>query len=82
MAAKAHDWIVPIMNAHLDYRTNCSVNVHKFDLLFVSRRSRYRQGCRFTMRGIDDEGHVANFVETEQALLHEDGRQTAFVEVR
>jgi len=34
------------------------------------------------MRGADDEGHVANFVETEQALLHEDGRQTALVQIR
>jgi hypothetical protein len=38
--------------------------------------------CRFTMRGVDEEGHVANFVESEQALLHGDGRQTAFVQIR
>ena len=37
---------------------------------------------RFTMRGTDEDGHVANFVETEQALLHEDGRQTSFVQIR
>ena len=34
------------------------------------------------MRGTDEDGHVANFVETEQALLHEDGRQTSFVQIR
>jgi hypothetical protein len=34
------------------------------------------------MRGIDEEGHVANFVETEQALLYPDGKQTAFVQIR
>jgi hypothetical protein len=34
------------------------------------------------MRGVDEEGHVANFVESEQALLHGDGRQTAFVQIR
>lgn len=89
VAAKAHDWIVPMMNAFLDFRPNCSIGSvtapgrrHRFHLLFVSRRSRHRQGCRFTMRGLDEEGHVANFVETEQALLHEDGRQTSFVQVR
>lgn len=89
VAAKAHDWIVPMMNAFLDFRPNCSIGSvtapgrrHRFHLLFVSRRSRHRQGCRFTMRGADEEGRVANFVETEQALLHEDGRQTSFVQVR
>jgi phosphatidylinositol 4-phosphatase len=89
VAAKAHDWVVPMMNAFLDFRPNCSIGSvtapgrrHRFHLLFVSRRSRHRQGCRFTMRGVDEEGHVANFVETEQALLHEDGRQTSFVQIR
>lgn len=46
MAAKAHDFILPMMNAFLEFRPNCSVNVHKFHLLFVSRRARHRQGCR------------------------------------
>jgi len=43
---KANDWVVPIMNAHVEYRPNCTAGNHRFHLLFVSRRSRYRQGCR------------------------------------
>ena len=82
VAAKAHDWIVPMMNAYIELRSNCTLGKHHFHLLFVSRRSRFRQGCRFTMRGADEEGRVANFVETEQALLFEDGRQSSFVQVR
>ena len=35
----------------------------------MSRRSRYRAGTRYFRRGIDHEGHVANFVETEQILF-------------
>jgi hypothetical protein len=31
----------------------------------MSRRSRDRAGLRYQRRGIDDEAHVANFVETE-----------------
>jgi phosphatidylinositol 4-phosphatase len=54
----------------------------KFTLLFVSRRSRYRQGCRFTKRGINEHGHVANFVETEQILVFSDGRVSSYVEIR
>jgi len=43
-------------------------------LALISRRSRFRAGTRYFRRGIDHEGHVANFNETEQILLLE--RQT------
>ena len=34
----------------------------------LSRRSKYRTGTRFFVRGSDDNGNVANFCETEQIL--------------
>lgn len=40
-----------------------------FNFALISRRSRYRAGTRYFTRGIDKEGHVANFNETEQLLL-------------
>ena len=40
----------------------------------ISRMSCERAGARFFTRGVDDEGHVANFVETEQLLLFDDVR--------
>jgi hypothetical protein len=40
-------------------------------LSLISRRSRFRAGTRYFRRGIDHEGHVANFNETEQILLVE-----------
>lgn len=40
-------------------------------LCLISRRSRFRAGTRYFRRGIDHEGHVANFNETEQLLLIE-----------
>ena len=45
------------------------VNGQHIRLCLVSRRSRYRAGTRYFRRGVDREGHVANFVETEQILL-------------
>ena len=36
------------------------------DFYLISRRSNKRAGTRYNVRGIDDEGNVANFVETEQ----------------
>jgi len=34
----------------------------------ITRRSRWRAGTRYFRRGIDDDGNVANFNETEQIL--------------
>lgn len=39
-----------------------------FLLTLISRRSTKRAGLRYLRRGIDDEGNVANYVETEQIL--------------
>ena len=68
------------------------VNGHHIRLCLMSRRSRYRAGTRYFRRGIDHEGHVANFVETEQVLLVDqpspDGNgdevsaQLSFVQIR
>jgi hypothetical protein len=42
------------------------VNGRKLQLYLISRRSRFRAGTRYFRRGIDHDGHVANFNETEQ----------------
>ena len=39
-----------------------------FLLTLISRRSTKRAGLRYLRRGIDDDGNVANFAETEQIL--------------
>ena len=38
------------------------------DYIIISRRSRDRAGLRYQRRGIDDDAHVANFVETETIM--------------
>ncbi|CAB4254746.1 similar to Saccharomyces cerevisiae YKL212W SAC1 Phosphatidylinositol phosphate (PtdInsP) phosphatase involved in hydrolysis of PtdIns[4]P [Maudiozyma barnettii] len=38
-------------------------------LALVTRRSRFRAGTRYFRRGIDEDGNVANFNETEQVLI-------------
>ncbi len=40
----------------------------KFDITVISRRSVNRAGLRYLRRGIDEDGHVANAVESEQIL--------------
>lgn len=38
------------------------------EYIIISRRSRDRAGLRYQRRGIDDDAHVANFVETETVV--------------
>lgn len=40
----------------------------KFTLALISRRSCVRPGTRLWVRGADEEGNVANYVETEQVV--------------
>ncbi|NWH28935.1 SAC1 phosphatase, partial [Grus americana] len=58
-----------------------SINGKCFDWLLVSRRSCFRAGVRYYVRGIDSEGHAANFVETEQ-IVHYKGSKASFVQTR
>ena len=37
--------------------------------MVISRLSCERAGTRFNVRGVNDDGHVANFVETEQVWM-------------
>jgi hypothetical protein len=39
------------------------IDNEKYDLSVISKLSCQRAGTRFNSRGIDDNGHVANFVE-------------------
>ncbi|OAQ66989.1 phosphoinositide phosphatase [Pochonia chlamydosporia 170] len=41
-------------------------------MIIISRRSRYRGGTRYFTRGLDEEGHAANYNETEQVIILND----------
>ena len=51
-------------------------------LTLLSRLSCRRAGTRFNSRGIDDDGYVANFVETESVLWHPTGLCFSYAQVR
>ncbi|KAK6454179.1 inositol-1,4,5-triphosphate 5-phosphatase [Scheffersomyces xylosifermentans] len=46
------------------------LNSSQDSLTIISKQSWRRAGTRFNVRGIDDDGHVANFVETEFIYFH------------
>ena len=51
-------------------------------LTLISRLSCKRAGTRFNARGIDDDGNVANFVETETIFWSPTGVTLSYVQVR
>ena len=55
---------------------------HPSNLTVISRLSCRRAGTRFNSRGIDDDGFVANFVESETVLWHPSGLCFSYAQVR
>ncbi|CAO3681808.1 unnamed protein product [Rhizopus stolonifer] len=53
----------------------------KYELSVISKLSCQRAGTRFNSRGIDDNGHVANFVETE-TILYSDRICYSYTQIR
>ncbi|KAI5711555.1 phosphatidylinositide phosphatase SAC1 isoform X1 [Diaphorina citri] len=71
---------VPVIHGFVSIN-KCTLNGKSFLWTLVSRRSCKRAGTRLFTRGVDAEGNVANFVETEQIIEFE-GYQSSFVQIR
>lgn len=67
---KTSDWTVKAMCGCVEMRT-VYVGHRQGKAVIISRLSSERVGTRFHVRGVNDSGHVANFVETEQAIYME-----------
>lgn len=52
------------------------------EFALVTRRSRLRAGTRYFRRGVDEDGSVANFNETEQIFTSFDGQISSFLQTR
>lgn len=60
-------WLLNIMCGGIEVKT-VYAGAKQAKAMVVSRLSCERAGTRFNVRGVNDDGHVANFVETEQVL--------------
>ncbi len=61
-------FILPCLYGFLEIK-KAAINGRSFTFGLIARRSRFRAGTRYFSRGIDKEGHVSNFNETEQFVL-------------
>uniref|UniRef100_A0A8C5QJ02 Phosphatidylinositol-3-phosphatase SAC1 n=1 Tax=Leptobrachium leishanense TaxID=445787 RepID=A0A8C5QJ02_9ANUR len=77
---RVQKFAIPVIHGFIAIHS-CSINGKNFDWILVSRRSCFRAGVRYYVRGIDSEGHAANFVETEQ-IVHHMGNKASFVQTR
>lgn len=62
-----YDWCQPTIHGYI---TQASLDVlgRKIFITIIARRSRHFAGARFLKRGTNDEGYVANDVESEQIV--------------
>ncbi|CAG8528223.1 3949_t:CDS:10 [Paraglomus brasilianum] len=61
------DWILPVIYGFVT-QSKISVYGRNIFLTLIARRSRYYAGARFRKRGTNDQGYVANDVESEQIV--------------
>ncbi|XP_009068531.1 PREDICTED: phosphatidylinositide phosphatase SAC2 [Acanthisitta chloris] len=62
--------------------STCVDDIHPtFLVALISRRSRHRAGMRYKRRGVDKNGNVANYVETEQ-LIHVHNHTLSYIQTR
>ena len=80
---EASRFTLPLVHGAVFINPKCVINGKQFGWYIISRRSRHRVGTRFFMRGCDEEGRVANFVETEQIVVEgSGGGVSSFVQTR
>ncbi|XP_078002690.1 synaptojanin-1 isoform X12 [Phascolarctos cinereus] len=74
------DWLLRLMCGGVEIRTIYAAHKQAKACL-ISRLSCERAGTRFNVRGTNDDGHVANFVETEQVIFLDDA-VSSFIQIR
>ncbi|KAM6354603.1 synaptojanin-2 [Podargus strigoides] len=74
------EWLLKVICGVVDIRTVYASH-KKAKACLISRISCERAGVRFHNRGVNDDGHVSNFVETEQTIYLDDD-VSSFVQIR
>ncbi|KAH8594598.1 SacI homology domain-containing protein [Bisporella sp. PMI_857] len=64
-------YILPVVFGMLEI-VSTSIKSTPLTIVLITRRSRHRAGTRYFSRGIDEQGNVSNFNETEQIIILND----------
>ncbi|XP_056415459.1 synaptojanin-1 isoform X6 [Hyla sarda] len=74
------EWLLRLMCGGVEIRTIYAAH-KQAKACIISRLSCERAGTRFNVRGTNDNGQVANFVETEQ-VIYLDDYVSSFIQIR
>ena len=76
-------FIIPIICGYVDmFNFKVDNNTKNMQFILISRRSKNHCGTRYNTRGINDEGNVANFCESEQIVISDNNLLCAFSQLR
>lgn len=80
--ATATDFVTPIIYGYFKSHAAEFKGHQSLEFALVTRRSINRAGTRYFRRGIDDDGNVGNYNETEQILTTHDSQLYSFIQTR
>jgi phosphatidylinositol 4-phosphatase len=78
--SELRNYCLPLMMGFISIN-QVNLNGTYFSWILISRRSTKRAGTRLFCRGIDSQGNVSNFVETEQ-IIECNSDKVSFVQIR
>ncbi|ORZ39465.1 SacI homology domain-domain-containing protein [Catenaria anguillulae PL171] len=67
---EVHGFILPVICGYVKIIL-AELNRKVFQYALITRKRVHRVGTRYHSRGIDDQGHVSNYVETEQVVCYQ-----------
>lgn len=70
-------YILSVISGMLAIRKT-TIKGNSVTFVLITRRSRHRTGTRYFSRGLDENGHVSNFNETEQIIVLNDSDSGGF----
>lgn len=82
VAAGAGAFATPVIYGYFKSHTSYFKGNQALEFALITRRATLRAGTRYFRRGIDDDGHVANFNETEQIFTSADKQVYALLQTR
>lgn len=80
--AGASDFVSPVIYGYFKSHSANFQGNQSLEFALLTRRSWYRAGTRYFRRGIDEDGNVANFNETEQIFTTSNKQIYSFLQTR
>lgn len=77
----ATNFVLPVIYGYTKF-VNYPFGQEPITFGLITRRSRFRAGTRYFRRGINREGNVANFNETEQFLITATNKVYSYLQIR